>query len=86
MQLVVKKWGNSLGIRIPKSIAEAGKLRVDQKISIEAVDGKIVITPVIQTKEYSLKELLSGCSPKLLALDDEDRQWLDDEPVGKEIW
>ncbi|WP_157470198.1 AbrB/MazE/SpoVT family DNA-binding domain-containing protein, partial [Desulfobulbus elongatus] len=41
MQLVVKKWGNSLGVRIPKSIAEAGRLKVDQEISIEAVDGKI---------------------------------------------
>ncbi len=86
MQLVVKKWGNSLGVRIPKSIAEAGRLKVDQEISIEAVDGKIVITPVVQAKEYSLKELLRECPPKHFVLDDEDRQWLDDEPVGKEIW
>ena len=35
-------------------------------------------------KEYSLKELLNQCSSESLALDDEDRVWLNAEPVGKE--
>ena len=84
MQLTVKKWGNSLGVRIPKSIAEAGKLKVDQEVLIEAIAGKIIITPIAQAKEYSLKELLENCPPDSLALDAEDRDWLNDEPVGKE--
>jgi antitoxin MazE len=86
MQLVIKKWGNSLGVRIPKSIAEAGGLKMDQEINIEAIEGKIVLTPVVHAEEYSLKALLRQCPPESLALDDEDRQWLDDEPVGKEVW
>lgn len=84
MQLTVKKWGNSLGVRIPKSIAEAGKLKVDQEVLIEAIAGKIIITPIAQAKEYSLKELLENCPPDSLALDAEDRDWLNDKPVGKE--
>lgn len=85
MHLIVKKWGNSLGVRIPKNIAETGKLKVDQEVSIEAVDGKIIITPLAQAKEYSLKELLNNCPSDSLALDDEDREWLNAKPVGKEI-
>jgi antitoxin component of MazEF toxin-antitoxin module len=85
MRLTVKKWGNSLGVRIPKNIAETGKLKVDQEVNIEAVDGKIIITPLAQAKEYSLKDLLKNCPPDSLALDDEDRVWLNAEPVGKEI-
>ena len=85
-QLTVKKWGNSLGVRIPKNIAEIGRLKVDQKVGIEAVDGKIVITPLSQVKEYSLQDLLANCPPDSLVLDDEDRAWLNDEPVGKEVW
>ncbi len=86
MQLTVKKWGNSLGVRIPKNIAETGKLKVDQVVQIEAIEGKIVITPITQVKEYSLDDLLSRCSSESLVLDEEDREWLNDKPVGKEIW
>jgi len=86
MQLLIKKWGNSLGVRIPKSVAEAGRLKVDQEIMIEAVSGKIIITPLTQMKEYSLDDLLSQCPPKSLVLDEEDKEWLGAKPVGKEIW
>jgi antitoxin component of MazEF toxin-antitoxin module len=85
MQLTVKKWGNSLGVRIPKSIAETGKLKVDQEVNIEAVGGQIIITPITQVKEYSLDELLNDCPSESLALDAEDRAWLNAEPVGKEL-
>ena len=85
-QLTVKKWGNSLGVRIPKNIAEIGKLKVDQEVSIEAVDGKIVISPLVHVKEYSLHDLLKDCPADALLLDDEDRAWLSDAPVGKEVW
>ena len=84
--LTVKKWGNSLGVRIPKNIVESGKLKINQEVRIEVVDGKIVITPLPQVKEYVLNDLLDNCSPESLSLDEEDRAWLNDEPVGKEIW
>lgn len=83
--LTVKKWGNSLGVRIPKNIADSGKLKVDQEVSVEAIEGKIVITPLIQAREYSLSELLNQCPEESLTLDDEDHAWLNAEPVGKEF-
>ena len=86
MQMTIKKWGNSLATRIPKAVAESTDLHLDQLVDIEAVNGKIVITPIEKKKEYKLDELLSQCKPKAMKIDAEDRGWLDDEAVGREVW
>ncbi len=82
--MIVKKWGNSLAARIPKAIANMIDLHLDQKINIEAKNGKIIITPVAEKKEYTIDELLNQCSSKNLKLDDEDKTWLNDQPAGRE--
>ena len=86
MHMTIKKWGNSLATRIPKAIVEAIDLQLDQEVDIEAVNGKIVITPIKKKKEYKLEELLSQCKPGSMELSKEDQQWLNDKPVGKEVW
>lgn len=83
-ELVIKKWGNSLAARIPKVIADMIQLEKDQTVTIEAKNGRIIITPVQKSKEYDLDELLSQCDPKAVVLDTEDKAWLNDKPVGKE--
>ena len=85
MHMTIKKWGNSLATRIPKAVVESINLRLDQKVDIEAVNGKIVITPIEGKKEYKLVDLLKQCKPSSMKLDDEDKEWLNSEPVGKEI-
>lgn len=84
MEMVVKKWGNSLAARIPKAIADMIDLHLNQKINIEAKNGTIIITPVAEKKEYTIDELLSQCSSDSVKLDDEDKTWVNDEPVGRE--
>ena len=86
MQMIIKKWGNSLATRIPKAIVEAVNLRLDQKVTIEAVNGKVIIAPIREKAEYHLDELLSQCKPQAMVIDDEDKNWLTDDPVGKEVW
>ena len=86
MQMTIKKWGNSLATRIPKAIAESTDLHLDQQVDIEAVNGKIVITPIQGKKEYKLDELLKQCKPGAMKIDKKDREWLDDEPAGREVW
>ena len=83
-ELIIKKWGNSLAARIPKAIASMINLEKDQTVTIEAKDGRIIITPVQEKKEYTIDELLSQCDPKAVALDKEDEEWLNADPVGKE--
>ena len=86
MQMVIKKWGNSLATRIPKSVVEAINLHLDQEVEIEAVNGRIIITPIKEKKEYKLEELLNQCKSETMNLAEEDHKWLDAFPVGKEAW
>ena len=86
MQMTIKKWGNSLATRIPKAIAESIDLHFDQLVDIEEVNGKIVITPIRVKKEYKLDELLGQCKPGSMKIDKEDQEWLNDLPVGREVW
>ncbi len=85
MEMVIKKWGNSLAARIPSAIAKILKIDVNQRITMETKDGKLIITPVTNIK-YDLDDLLKHCPPKAIRLDDEDRDWLNAEPAGKEEW
>ena len=43
--LDIKQWGNSLGIRLPASVAREAHLRVDQRVRISVEGGQVVITP-----------------------------------------
>lgn len=82
MQTNIRKWGNSAGAIIPAPVlAEAG-LRVGDAIQIEVVDGTIVIRQAAPV--YRLEDLLEATPSDKLALDDEDKQWLHDAPVGRE--
>lgn len=86
MKMTIKKWGNSLATRIPKIIAESADLHLDQPVDIKAVNGKIIITPLENKKEYKLDELLRQCKDESIKINNEDREWLDDKPIGREAW
>ena len=45
MQVVVQKWGNSLGFRIPSLWAKDNNVKNGSKIEVLAEKGKIVILP-----------------------------------------
>ena len=86
MHMTIKKWGNSLATRIPKAVVDSIDLHLDQQVDIEAVNGKIIITPIKTTKEYKLEELLNQCESGAMKLAEEDQEWLNDKPVGNELW
>ncbi|MBW1960132.1 MAG: AbrB/MazE/SpoVT family DNA-binding domain-containing protein [Deltaproteobacteria bacterium] len=80
MRTKIKKWGNSLALRIPKSFALNANLRQDELVDISIDKERIIITP-IGKKEYSLDELLAGVSEENL-----HGEFDTGLPVGKEIW
>lgn len=82
MQTNIRKWGNSAGTIIPAPVLAEARLRVGDAILIEVVDGTIVIRQAAPV--YRLEDLLEATPSDKLALDDEDKQWLDDAPVGRE--
>ncbi len=80
MRTKIKKWGNSLALRIPKSFALNANLRQDELVDISIDGEKIIITPIGE-KEYSLDELLECVSE-----DNLHGEFDTGVPVGKEIW
>jgi antitoxin component of MazEF toxin-antitoxin module len=91
MVTVVSAWGNSLGIRIPKSISESCKLTEKTKVNvdIEEKTGNIIIKKIADEKRHiTLEErakLCKGWDGKPYKLTDEDKEWLNMPAVGKEI-
>lgn len=43
--LEIKTWGNSLGVRIPSSVARAAHLKVNQPVKLTVKDGCVIISP-----------------------------------------
>ncbi|ALB40324.1 MULTISPECIES: AbrB/MazE/SpoVT family DNA-binding domain-containing protein [Nostocales] len=62
MTTVVAKWGNSLAIRIPRSVAEQAQVTEGIAINFSVEGNRIVITPQ-KRKKYTLDELLEGMTP-----------------------
>lgn len=79
MRTAVKRWGNSLGVRIPKSILEENSLKEGSEINIISKDGTIIFEPV--KKKYNLKDLLEGINESNL-----HREISTGDSVGEEIW
>lgn len=78
MSAKIQKWGNSLGIRIPKSIIEKANLNENSEVEIENKDGAIIIFP--RQKKLSLDNLLSQITKDNLHKESED------EVEGNEVW
>ncbi|AFM42451.1 growth regulator [Desulfosporosinus acidiphilus SJ4] len=77
MEAMARKWGNSIGIRIPASMANSIKITDGTPIDVELDGERIIIT----RKKFDLKELLAQIPDEY---EPEEIDW--GEPVGEEIW
>ena len=59
MRSQVQKWGNSLALRIPKSVAFEAGLEKESAVEISLEGGKVVISPVAKPN-FTLEKLLAG--------------------------
>ena len=57
MQTKIRKWGNSLGLRIPRSLAAETGVEDGSTVDLTVQDGDLLIRPV-RRPHYSLEELL----------------------------
>jgi antitoxin MazE len=80
MKTRVKKWGNSLALRIPKAFADEVGLEQDTSVDVSLMDGKMVITPADE-KKPTLTELLAKVTP-----DNLHGEIGFGPPKGNEIW
>jgi antitoxin MazE len=75
----IQKWGNSQGIRIPKSILETAHFSTDEDLDIKAVDGKIILEPAHIHK--TLKERFKNYDG-----DYQCSEWDTGKAVGREVF
>jgi antitoxin MazE len=61
MQVQVAKWGNSLGLRLPKELAARLGISDGTRVELTAEASRIVIS--VDRPIYSLDELLRGVKP-----------------------
>lgn len=80
MRARVQKWGNSLALRLPKSVADHTGLEQGTEVEISLEDGHFVVSAVAKAA-YTLDELLSRVTPTNLHPVEE---W--DSPQGNEVW
>jgi antitoxin MazE len=78
MEAVVKKWGNSLGIRIPNLIVKEMSLKDGSFVDINDNGNEIVIKPL---RKNNLSEMLSLINEQNI-----HKEIKSSGPVGKEIW
>ena len=75
----IRKWGNSLGLRIPKSFAEEAQVEAGSTVDISLDGDRLVVRRV--RSSYSLEELLSKVTKDNLHDEIETG-----DAVGREAW
>lgn len=63
MKTVVQKWGNSLALRIPRTVAAEIAIAAGHPVDVQVKNGRIVVAPVTQ-KRYDLAALVSGITAR----------------------
>ena len=62
MEVQLKRWGNSLGLRIPKGIADAAGLKADDAVVIDTSQDGLIVKKA--RRKYVLADLLSQITPE----------------------
>ena len=78
MNVQLSKWGNSLGLRLPKSLAQQIGVAAGQKVRVIAQGGRLIVEPVARV--WPLEELLGNMTPEAMGA---AFSWGDDE--GREV-
>ena len=80
MKTRIQKWGNSLALCIPESVALEAGFNINSPVEISYQDGKLIVAPEI-APHYSLEDLLQQITNENLHNEIETGS-----AVGKEIW
>jgi antitoxin MazE len=78
MSVKIQKWGNSLGVRIPKAVIKKTNLSEHSEVEVESKNGTIVIFPA--KKQYSLESLVDQITKSNLHYEG------DYKAEGNEVW
>lgn len=80
MQVKVKEWGNSQGIRLPREILRIAGIALDDVLEVTASNGVITLTKPFRHR--TLEERAVEFDGRLML--DGEYDW--GEPSGREVW
>ena len=80
MEVQLKNWGNSQGIRFSKEFLKSAGLQPNDTLTAQIVDGKIVLSRAFRHR--TLKERAESYQGELNLSEEID--W--GEPLGSEVW
>ncbi len=80
MTTKIRKWGNSLAVRIPDEFAQNLDLKDGSFVNFKQTGDKIIISS--SKPVYTLEKLVKGITKKNI----HKLVWPDDKKRGKEIW
>ncbi len=80
MQTKIQRWGNSLGLRIPRSFAEEAGVEAGSEVDLSVRDGDLVVRAA-KRRAYRLGELLKKVTAKNLHGEVDTG-----EAIGREVW
>jgi antitoxin MazE len=80
VQTKIQRWGNSLGLRIPRSFAQEAGVGAGSEVDLSLEGGDLVVRPA-RRRTYQLEDLLRRVTAKNVHGEVETGR-----PVGREIW
>jgi antitoxin MazE len=80
VQTRIQRWGNSLGLRIPRSFAAEAGVEAGSEVDLSVRDGDLIVKPT-RRRKLRLRELLRKVTSKNVH-DEVDTG----DPVGREVW
>ena len=79
----LRKVGGSVMLAVPRAVLDVLGLRPGAKLGI-AIERDRLVLELPKRARYTLDELLAQCDSKARRTK-EDREWLDNQPVGREL-
>lgn len=85
MRTEIRKWGNSLAVRLPRDFVQSLQLAEGSQVELVLAQDGVLLRPVSKRGRRpgarSLDELLAGITPENLHA---EVAW--GEPQGREVW
>jgi antitoxin ChpS len=79
----LRKVGGSIMLAVPPAILDLLHLHAGATVGLAVDHGRLVLEPTLRP-HYSLEELLAQCDASA-EVSEEDLDWLDSKPVGREL-